>query len=109
MPKRIQRKRIKGWRMPENAIYVGQLTKWGNPFSWEDYVDYYHNEIQARQLAVDYFKDWLEGRINLWQGSRQKLLASLDELRGFDLACWCSLDEPCHADVLLRLANEDGG
>jgi hypothetical protein len=29
----------------------------------------------------------------------------LDVLRGHDLACWCPLDKPCHADVLLRLAN----
>jgi hypothetical protein len=28
------------------------------------------------------------------------------ELRGHDLACWCPLDQPCHADVLLELANE---
>ena len=27
---------------------------------------------------------------------------------GKDLACWCPLDAPCHADVLLELANEDG-
>jgi hypothetical protein len=28
------------------------------------------------------------------------------ELRGYDLACYCPLDEPCHADVLLAVANE---
>jgi hypothetical protein len=28
------------------------------------------------------------------------------ELRGKNLACWCRLDQPCHADVLLRVANE---
>ncbi len=28
------------------------------------------------------------------------------ELRGCDLACYCPLDEPCHADVLLAVANE---
>ena len=32
MPERIQRKRTKGWRMPEGAIYVGRPTKWGNPY-----------------------------------------------------------------------------
>lgn len=30
------------------------------------------------------------------------------ELRGKDLVCWCPLDQPCHADVLLELANRDG-
>jgi hypothetical protein len=29
----------------------------------------------------------------------------LDELRGKDLLCWCPLGSPCHADVLLELAN----
>jgi hypothetical protein len=38
---------------------------------------------------------------------RQALVASLDELRGRDLACWCPLDEPCHADVLLEIANAE--
>jgi hypothetical protein len=32
MPKRIQRRRTKGWRMPEGAIYVGRPTRWGNPY-----------------------------------------------------------------------------
>jgi hypothetical protein len=30
----------------------------------------------------------------------------IGELRGKNLACWCKLDQPCHADVLLRMANE---
>lgn len=32
-PKRIQRTRLKGWRMPEGAVYVGRPSEWGNPFS----------------------------------------------------------------------------
>jgi hypothetical protein len=36
-PKRIQRKRTKGWRMPQNATYVGRPTRWGNPFSIGDF------------------------------------------------------------------------
>lgn len=31
-PRRIQRKRTKGWKMPENTVYVGRPTKWGNPW-----------------------------------------------------------------------------
>ena len=34
--KRIQRKRVKGWKMPENTVYVGRPTKWGNPFRVEE-------------------------------------------------------------------------
>lgn len=37
---------------------------------------------------------------------RRMVLDRLQELRGHDLACWCRLDQPCHADVLLGLANE---
>lgn len=32
-PQRIQRKRTKGWRMPEGAVYVGRPSRWGNPWS----------------------------------------------------------------------------
>lgn len=28
-------------------------------------------------------------------------------LRGKNLACWCPLDQPCHADVLLEIANRN--
>lgn len=38
---------------------------------------------------------------------REHLLANLSELRGKNLACWCRLDQPCHADVLLEKANTD--
>lgn len=31
-PKRIQRKRAKGWAAPEGAVYVGRGSRWGNPF-----------------------------------------------------------------------------
>ena len=41
---------------------------------------------------------------DFWQ-ERQVLMASLPQLRGRDLACWCPLDQPCHADVLLQIAN----
>lgn len=30
----------------------------------------------------------------------------LEPLRGKHLACWCPLDQPCHADVLLEFANQ---
>lgn len=86
MPKRIQRKRIKGWRMPEGAVYVGRPTKWGNPFP-----SYRSIEVYEQYL---YFTE-----------PGKKLLAQIDELAGKDLVCWCPLDKPCHADVLLRLAN----
>lgn len=36
MPQRIQRQRVKGWRMPEGCVYVGRPTRWGNPFAYLD-------------------------------------------------------------------------
>jgi len=93
--------------MPENTIYVGKPSKWANPFDWDDYITELHDERQAKQFAIDDFKGWLAGKINMYRDSRDRMLEELDELRGFDLVCWCKPDEPCHADVLLELANEE--
>lgn len=95
-PMRIQRKRTRGWRMPEGAVYVGRLPKglggWGNPFIVTKH--------QTRQQAVDNFRAaLLDGRL---QFSVARVRRELVER---DLACWCPLDQPCHADVLLELAN----
>ena len=101
-PLRIQRQRTKGWRMPAGAVYVGRPTKWGNPFPF------------ARL-----FRKWLETGECEWQEhcTRPRSQVALDErqawmlqhvheLRGKKLACWCPLDQPCHADVLAELANQ---
>ena len=96
-PKRIQRKRNKGWRMPEGAVYVGRPTKWGNPFSVGDGSSTFH---------CDSVKETVEAYRSILTGPTPVFLArDLPELRGRDLACWCPLDQPCHADVLLELAN----
>lgn len=88
-PKRIQRKRTKGWRMPENAVYVGRPSKWGNPFYPEDY------DQAGATWAVTRFAECCQSLMGL----------AREELKGRDLACWCPLDQPCHADVLLEWAN----
>ena len=101
-PKRIQRKRTRGWRMPAGAIYVGRPTKWGNHIKVGDYGKSPQARRTAHCLAVLDFEKSIE-----WnpEGEAYKE-AARRELRGHDLACWCRLDEPCHADVLLRIANE---
>jgi uncharacterized protein DUF4326 len=93
MPQRIQRKRTKGWRMPPNALYVGRPTLWGNPFPVKTY---------GRQGALDRFEAQLREK------PAEELAQLLVSLRGKDLACFCRLDQPCHADVWLRLANAGG-
>src|SRR5882724_6431902 len=100
-PKRIQRKRTKGWKMLPNTVYVGRPTKWGNPF---------HIQFGDRTRALSDFRRFLAARDGDFQrsGRRFEGLYSADicaELRGKNLACWCKLSDPCHADVLLEIAN----
>ncbi len=125
--------------MPEDAVYVGRGTRWGNPYR----VGY----TQVRMPALDGSEWELEGRGGKTSGQRhpfhhpggtfekpiislhqvedataeqcvelyRRLLASRTAMRlnaralaGTDLACWCPLDQPCHADVLIALANPPG-
>lgn len=108
-PVRIQRKRTKGWRMPEDAVYVGRPTKFGNPWTPERYwrAGYSGTTEVASAHCVDAYRAWLLGD-EYWLFERLpsgSFPPCLRELRGKDLACWCPLDRPCHADVLLELAN----
>jgi hypothetical protein len=48
---------------------------------------------------VELYRDWIK------QPPQAQLQEQLSELRGKNLACWCHLDHPCHADVLLEMAN----
>lgn len=91
--KRIQRKRTKGWRMPPNAVYVGRPTKWGNPFRVKD--------GHTVDEAVSLYRTWIDDEINI---APENLKEIKDELGGKDLACWCPIGSPCHADILLDLA-----
>src|SRR3972149_4658134 len=109
-PKRIQRRRTKGWRMPEGAVYVGRPTGFGNPFHGLSGMR--RTEPASTVLRrVEVFRDWLtRPQRSPWFGvsadeARRRLLDGLPSLRGHDLVCWCPLDQPCHADVLLELAN----
>ncbi len=91
--KRIQRKRSKGWKMPENVVYVGRPSKWGNPFIPATSANY------QRKIVVKEYAEYLNAKL-------AEDPHFLDELRGKDLACWCRLDQPCHADVLLERLKE---
>jgi hypothetical protein len=103
--KRIQQKRIKGWRMPENTVYVGRPTVWGNPFKGPNAVRLYRLLWRRRWKQIERLlpiniadRIGLSVLLHSWQ-------EHLPELRGKDLACWCRPDVPCHADVLLKYAN----
>ena len=101
-PKRIQRKRRpKGWKMPTGAVYVGRPGPFGNPFRV--------TEDRTNAECVIAFRTWLtvDGIHAGLPERKAAILNSLHELRGKDLACWCPLDQPCHADVLLDIANQE--
>jgi len=115
-PKRVQRSRSKGWRMPAGAIYVGRQTKWGNPFKVGDKLGSIPDDVLRKTgyrtwsaeiimndtIVTDLFRVWIIERI-------QNGKDDLSELRGKTLVCWCNPEyQICHADVLLELANKSG-
>lgn len=107
MSKRIQLSRKKGWRLPEGAVNVARPGFWGNPFIISEKVRA-GTRSGARYICVPSVEDAVECyRLIFSEGgpTADALRKRLPELRGKDLACWCALDAPCHADVLLELAN----
>lgn len=134
MPERIQRKRTKGWRAPKGAVYVGRGTKWGNPFRIGagyqtrgvvdmplpiegKYVEGTYQDVDVAGAKFSYevrtvldatdavrlFKAYI--RDNWWYDTK----SVRRDLAGRDLMCWCAPGGPCHADVLLEIANGGDG
>ena len=127
-PVRVQRKRIKGWKMPENTVSVCRPTKFGNPFkivinkiyvrdrvnkNWIyvcdgdlDYVVWLYSLLfkadiqwvnyESLRYYHLYFQHWYDHFKNV----------DLSELKGKNLACFCSLKQACHVDFLLKKVNE---
>jgi hypothetical protein len=105
-PKRIQRKRTKGWKMPDNAVYVGRPTQWGNP--WREGVTTWTlrpDRTIDRSGKVLTREDAVESYRNCVATDPVEVAHIREHLAGKDLACWCRLDQACHADVLLEIAN----
>jgi len=123
--KRIQRRRTKGWRMPENTVYVGRGTKWGNPLKVipDKQFDDGFGKIFVHSWGANMWHDtglcgdtsdmlhmyrlMLEGakfmnvKLQVWSNHFARL--DFSELKGKDLACWCPLDKECHADILIEM------
>jgi hypothetical protein len=142
MPKRIRRRRVKGWRLPEGAIIVSRPSLWGNPWTPQEAwpgtpkadraawaVSKYREELTHWGLLSDYAyyvsdRRWgeIEEAIHA-SGAKNMGEYAAVALRGHDLCCWCPLCEthrdglplgvdcpdcpPCHADLLLCLANPE--
>jgi hypothetical protein len=104
--------------MPANTVSVTRPSEWGNPFEvgqWAKIgvgfaglqgryylvgdIPFYDGSgeyIETTTQAVALYRRWIEGSS-----------IDLSPLRGKNLACWCKVGEPCHADVLLELANSE--
>lgn len=92
-PLRIQRKRTKGFKLPDGCVYVGRPTKWGNPYS------YGVPGVMSKARSVELFRGMMRESPNFWD-------EVVRELKGKQLACWCPLTHECHADVLAEIANQ---
>lgn len=106
MPERLQLKREKGWRLPAGAVKVDRATPWGNPFKVGDdgtvaEVVEKHRRLVTRSMAAMGGLCQVEDQA----AYRRFVAEAVETLRGKDLACWCKAGEPCHADVLIELAN----
>lgn len=101
-PARIQLRRTKGWKMPPNTVKVDRTTIWGNPF--KRYGG--SGDVMPANESLGFYREHLLQR-GLVFHRRTVVTPEMvqRELRGKNLACWCKPGAPCHADVLLELAN----
>ena len=109
--------------MPPNTVYVGRTSRWGNPFVigkfqnlglWiaingtmtQDQLDSWHDHdgtiLVDLSAVIGCYRKYAEWMITTKRGDEW-----IAPLRGKDLVCWCPLDQPCHADVLLEISNAD--
>ena len=96
-PLRIQRRRTKGYKMPDGSIYVGRPTRFGNPW--------HHSTNMSSERCVNLYEMWIKGLIKV-KGRQPPGMDEVVALRGKRLACWCPLTKPeCHAEILCAMAN----
>ena len=89
--------------MPADTVRVCRPGPWGNPHK----VGAGPGSLSAGEAVAAYEADLIAGRLRDRAG--RPMVERVTELAGKNLACWCMLTAPCHADVLLKLANRTGG
>ena len=106
-PVRVRLSRKKGWKLPPDTVSVARPGRWGNPFSVAPElapgtpVGTRYTSMPTVAQAVAAYRRWLGE-----DPAGQRVAAQArEQLRGKNLACWCPLDGPCHAEVLLEVAN----
>ena len=122
-PIRIQRQRVKGWRLPENTVIVTRPSALGNPFQ----VYQVHKEFFAIQVSIrakakvkEVFESDFKGKF--WETKAEGIAAAVEGFRryatedpefnylvkgmqGLNVCCFCKPGSPCHGDVILEIAN----
>ena len=109
-PHRIRLSRAKGWRMPENTVKVTRPGPYGNPFVVGElapsvYTRFHYGVVETSEQAVALFRRVMVHELSRQTPAAERAVDLVANLRGKNLACWCALDQPCHADVLLEIAN----
>lgn len=99
--------------MPENTIKVDRTTRWGNPCvvglhgTREECVKWFALALAGKYVMGYKNPDgtWLTDKLRAYVAMvrRDKRF-----LHGKNLACWCPLDKPCHADALLHIGANYG-
>lgn len=95
--------------MPTNAVRVARPGRWGNPYrigerTPGDSAVGAGAYVTSREIAVQLFREFAAQSPGYRRGARTALA-------GRSLACWCPIEDaegirvPCHADVLLEIAN----
>lgn len=100
--------------------YEGRISAAGtrhDVFHADGHVTVHHIRYMTRAECVELYRQAViepDNRLHMWLAPRLGGFSVDDvrrELAGADLACWCPLDDgegqpvPCHADVLLEIAN----
>jgi hypothetical protein len=105
-PQRIQRKRERGWKMPSNTVSVTRPGRWGNPFPVSMFGVDGALRLYRMWLQAEWHPDmagFVERHESRYGWPSHQIIQAF--LRGKDLACWCKPGDPCHAEVLLEIAN----
>ena len=105
-PQRVRLSRAKGWRLPDNTVIVSRPTPWGNPFKVGVDGDAARSVELYHTMLAGYFCISCKTEFDAQKVAVAYARKNIKKLRGKNLACWCRLDKPCHADVLLEIANQ---